>query len=147
MDQSGFLGTRASLLADVALVGSILVLLGFSVGAYLAIRGRYEAHRWVQTGTAIVNVLLVLGIMIPSLLAVNPSENVALPASAFVAMPAHELIGTVGLLFGLFVVLRGNELVPRQLKFNNYKLFMRIAYGLYVLATIIGVVVYLVLYT
>jgi hypothetical protein len=45
------------------------------------------------------------------------------------------------------VVLRGNELVPARLKFNNYKPFMRWAYGLYMAATLIGIAVYVVLYT
>jgi uncharacterized membrane protein YozB (DUF420 family) len=146
MRQPGFLGTEASLGADIALVGSILVLIAFSVGAYLALHGHYGAHRWVQTGAAVANLLLVMGIMIPSLLSVKPTDNVELPAAAFVAMPAHELLGLSGLLFGLFVVMRGNNLVPAQLQFQNYKLFMRVAYGLYLVATLVGVAVYLVLY-
>jgi len=44
------------------------------------------------------------------------------------------------------VVLRGNNLVPERLKFKNYKLYMRWAYGLYIAATLIGIVVYGVLY-
>lgn len=147
MDGPGFLGTEASLGADIALVGSVLVMIAFTVGAGLALRGQYEAHRWVQTGGAVANLLLVLGIMIPSLLSVDPSENVELPASAFVAMPAHEFIGLAGLLFGLYVVLRGNGLMPARLSFQNYKPFMRWAYGLYLAATIVGIAVYLVLYT
>jgi uncharacterized membrane protein YozB (DUF420 family) len=147
MEVHGFLGTEASLAADLALVGSIIVALAMTYGAYLAIRGRYEAHRWVQTGAAIVNVFLIFGLMIPALLAVTPEENVDLPTSAFVAMPAHELIGAVALVFGLFVVLRGNNLVPERWRFQNYKPFMRAAYVLYMLATVVGIVVYVLLYT
>lgn len=146
MDAPGFLGTEASLGADLALVGSIIVALAFSVGAWLALRGRYEAHRWVQTGGAALNALLVFGLMIPSLLSVDPAENVDLPASAFLYMTGHEIIGAIALIFGLYVVLRGNNLVPERLKFNNYKPYMRWAYGLYIAATLIGVAVYAVLY-
>ena len=147
MNGPGFLGTEASLGADIALVGSIIVALLFTAGAWLALRGRYEAHRWVQTTGAIVNVLLVLGIMIPALLSVDSAENVDLPPSAFLYMSGHEFVGAVALIFGLFVVLRGNNLVPERLKFRNYKPYMRWAYGLYIAATLIGIVVYLVLYT
>jgi uncharacterized membrane protein YozB (DUF420 family) len=147
MEGTGFLGTQASLAADISLVGSVLVAIVFTTGAYLALRGQYEAHRWVQTGGALANLLLVLGIMIPSLLSVDPAENVELPAAAFVAMPAHEFVGAAALIFGLYVVLRGNELMPNRLKFQNYKPFMRAAYALYMLATLIGVAVYVVLYT
>ncbi len=147
MDGPGFLGTEASLAADIALVGSIIVALLFTVGAWLALRQRYEAHRWVQTAGAVINALLVLGIMIPALLSVDPAENVDLPPSAFLYMSGHEVVGAIALLFGLFVVLRGNNLVPERLKFRNYKPYMRWAYGLYIAATLIGIVVYLVLYT
>jgi uncharacterized membrane protein YozB (DUF420 family) len=146
MESSGFLGTEASLGADIALVGSIVVALAFTLGAWLAVRGRYEAHRWVQTAGALLNVLLVFGIMIPSLLNVDPSENVDLPPSAFLYMTGHELVGAAAMIFGLFVVLRGNNLVPARLRFKNYKPYMRWAYGLYLAATLIGVAVYLVLY-
>lgn len=146
MNSSGLLGTEASLGADIALLGSVLVAVAFTVGAVLALRGQYEAHRWVQTGAAVLNVLLVFGIMIPSLLSVDASENVGLPASAFAVMSGHELVGALALVFGLFVVLRGNNLVPERLRFQNYKLYMRWAYGLYMAATLIGIAVYVVLY-
>lgn len=146
METPGFLGTEASLAADIALVGSIIVALAFTLGAWLALRGRYEAHRWVQTAGAVVNALLVFGIMIPSLLSVDPSENVDLPPSAFLYMTGHEVVGAAALIFGLFVVLRGNGLVPARLRFKSYKPYMRWAYGLYLAATLIGVAVYMVLY-
>jgi uncharacterized membrane protein YozB (DUF420 family) len=147
MHGPGFLGTTAALGADLALVGSLIVALVFTVGAWLALQGRYEAHRWVQTAGAALNALLVFGLMIPSLLAVDPSENVELPASAFLYMTGHEAVGAAALVFGLFVVLRGNGLMPARLRFKNYKPYMRWAYGLYMAATLIGVAVYLVLYT
>jgi uncharacterized membrane protein YozB (DUF420 family) len=146
MEPSGILGTRAHLGADLALIGSILVAIAFTVGAWLARRGQYEAHRWVQTIAAVVNLLLVLGIMIPALINVDPAENVDLPGSAFLSMTGHEIVGTVALLFGLFVVLRGNNLVPERFKFRNYKPYMRWAYGLYMAATLVGIAVYAVLY-
>ena len=54
----------------------------------------------------------------------------------------HALFGTAGVLFGWFVVLRGHGLVPKALQFSNWKLYMRIAYSLYMIATILGVAVY-----
>ncbi len=144
---SGFLGTKATFAQDVSLVGSILVALAFTVGAYLAVKGYYTAHRWVQTSAAATNLVLVFGVMIPSLLAVSPDENLTLPTAAFVAMPAHEVIGTIAMLFGVYVVLVGNEWLPLRWRFKNYKLFMRIAFALYLIATIVGVAVYVLIHT
>jgi uncharacterized membrane protein YozB (DUF420 family) len=56
------------------------------------------------------------------------------------------VVGAIGLVLGLFVVLRGNELVPKSLRFANYKLFMRASYALYMLATLVGVIVYVIVY-
>jgi uncharacterized membrane protein YozB (DUF420 family) len=51
-----------------------------------------------------------------------------------------------GLLLGIFVVLRGNKLVPKSLRFKKCKPFMRSAYALYMVATLLGVIVYLEVY-
>jgi uncharacterized membrane protein YozB (DUF420 family) len=58
----------------------------------------------------------------------------------------HAFIGMLGLLLGVFVVLRANGLMPRPLRFKNYKRFMRTSYALYMLATLIGVIVYVAVY-
>jgi uncharacterized membrane protein YozB (DUF420 family) len=146
MAGGGFLGTRASLTADLILVGSLLVAVLLTIGVVLAVRGRYDTHRWVQTTAASVNALLVL-LMIGSLITVDPSHNVGLPPIAFTLMPAHEGVGAVAVLFGLFVTLRANGLMPRRLQFSNYKRFMRVAYALYLAATLVGLGVYAALYT
>ncbi len=93
-----------------------------------------------------LNFVLVM-MMISLLLAVKPEDFDEIRPIALIFMPAHEFIGVVGFLFGGFVTLRGNELVPARLKFSNYKLFMRIAYGLYMAATVAGIASYIVLYT
>lgn len=144
---SGFLGTKATFAQDVSLVGSILVAIAFTAGAYLAVKGYYTAHRWLQTGAAVANLALVFGVMIPSLLAVTPDENLTLPAVAFVAMPAHEVVGTVAMLFGVYMVLVGHGWLPARWRFTNYKPFMRIAFALYLVATVVGVAVYLLIHT
>ena len=147
MEQNGgFLGTRASFAADTILSGSIIATIMLTVGAYLAIQKRYEAHRWVQTAAVSLNLVLVI-IMISLLLAVKPEDFAEIRPIAFIFLPAHEFIGVVGFLFGGFVTLRGNELVPQRLKFSNYKLFMRIAYSLYMAATVAGIASYTALYT
>ncbi len=146
---TGFLGTKATFAQDVSLVGSILVAIAFTIGAYLAVKKHYTAHRWVQTSAVVVNLALVFGVMIPSLLAVSPDENLSLPAAAFVAMPAHEVVGTIAMLFGVYVALVGNGWLPARWRFSTvrYKWFMRIAFALYLVATIVGVAVYVLIHT
>jgi hypothetical protein len=58
----------------------------------------------------------------------------------------HAFIGAIGLVLGIFVDLRGNGLVPKALQFNDYKLFMRTAYALYMASTAIGIALYIIVY-
>ena len=62
------------------------------------------------------------------------------------ATALHGLVGSIGLVLGLFVVLRANNLVPKSLRFKNYKLFMRTSYAIYMFATLLGVIVYIMAY-
>lgn len=143
LNSPGFLGTRASNLSDFTLVLMLFTAILFTIGWQLARYKQYEVHRWVQTVTAGINAVIVLGVMIRSFVVhILPGIPGKLLQGDYGITTVHAIVGTIGLLLGLFVVLRGNELVPKSLKFQNYKLFMRISYSLYMLATFLGLVVY-----
>ena len=145
LHQRGFLGTSANFASDMTLACMVLAALLFTVGVAMAMKKRYQVHRWIQTAAVSLNAVFVLWMMIlPFKNIVAPGIPGKLNQSFYAVASLHGLIGFAALTFGLFVTLRGNELVPKALKFNNYKLFMRIAYGLYMLATLLGVGVYLV---
>lgn len=139
----GFLGTQASNLSDLTLVLVLLTAILFTIGWQLARHKQYETHRWVQTVAACLNAVVVLGVMIRSFVVhILPGIPGKLLQGDYGITTVHAIVGTIGLLLGLFVVLRGNELVPKGLRFKNYKLFMRISYAMYMLATFTGVIVY-----
>jgi plastocyanin len=143
MNGRGFLGTNASVLADISLILGIFVALTLTVGMILAVLKRYQVHRWVQTTAVAINVAQVLTIMIASFLkSAAPGIPQRLGETYYYAALIHALLGLTTLVFGTFVALRGNELVPQALKFNNYKLFMRTAYSLYILVTMLGIWLY-----
>ena len=143
----GFLGTNAPFHSDFALILILVTAVLFTIGWRLAIRKRYEAHRWVQTSAVILNTIVVLITMISSFMVhILPGIPGKLNESLYWITTVHALVGMVGLVLGVFVVLRGNKLVPKALRFENYKLFMRTSYALYMLATLLGVVVYIDMY-
>ena len=140
----GFLGTNANFVADLTLAIMLLVAALFTLGFFLARRKNYEAHRWVQTSAALINGILVLWLMIlPFRDFIIRDQGGPRPSIFYAITILHALIGAVAFPFGIFVVLRGNNLVPKFLRFKNYKLFMRTAYSLYILATLAGVFVYI----
>ncbi len=64
LDGPGFLGTRASLISDLALVLVTLTAVMLTIGWQLARHARYEIHRWVQTSAVALNTLVVLVVML-----------------------------------------------------------------------------------
>jgi uncharacterized membrane protein YozB (DUF420 family) len=144
---AGFLGTRAPLHSDISLILILVSALLFSIGWRLAVRKKFKIHRWIQTSAAILNTVVVLTVMIPSfIIYILPGIPVKLLEGTYGVTTFHACIGALGLLLGVFVVLRANGLMPKRLRFKNYKLFMRTSYALYMLATLAGVIVYVAVY-
>jgi uncharacterized membrane protein YozB (DUF420 family) len=143
LNQPGFLGTQAPFISDLTLILILFTAILFTVGWQLARHKHYEAHRWVQTSSACLNAVVVLVVMIRSFVVhILPGIPTKLLQGDYAVTTVHAIVGASGLLLGIFVVLRGNNLVPRSLRFKKYKPFMRTAYILYMTATLLGVIVY-----
>jgi uncharacterized membrane protein YozB (DUF420 family) len=143
----GFLGTGAPLISDVTLILMLLTAAMFTIGWRLAVRRRYKAHRWVQTCGVILNTVVVLIVMVSSfVIFILPGIPAKLGEGSYGITTVHALVGLVSLILGVYVVLVGNGLFPKSLRFTNYKPVMRISYGLYMLATTLGFVVYIVVF-
>lgn len=141
----GFLGTNANFAADATLIIMITTAILFSIGFYLARQHKYDAHKWVQTASAVVNLIMVLWLMVfPFRDFVVRDQGGPREGIFYIITALHALTGFSATIFGLFVVLRGHSLMPKFLKFKNYKPNMRLAYGLYIAATILGIFVYVV---
>jgi uncharacterized membrane protein YozB (DUF420 family) len=139
----GFLGTHAPFVSDLSLILTVLTAALFTSGWQLARLGHFAAHRWVQTTAAALNAIVVLAVMVSSFVKhILPGIPGKLLQGDYGVTTMHALVGTIGMLLGVFVVLRANGLMPRALRFSNYKLFMRTSYWLYMLATLLGVTVY-----
>jgi len=141
----GFLGTDGNFAADATLIAMIIIALLFSYGFYLARQGKFDQHKWMQSIGGLANVILVLWLMVlPFRDFVLQDQGGPRLAVFYGVTRAHALIGTLAVLFGLFVILRGHGLLPKFLRFQNYKPYMRLAYALYILNTVVGIAVYYV---
>lgn len=139
----GFLGTSANMFADLTLVVMLAILVLFSYGFYLAVKGKYDNHKWVQTtGVILTGVLAVWLMVIPYRNLVVQDQGGPREAIFYTVTTLHAVVGFFAFLLGTFVALRAHKLVPKFLQFNNYKLFMRTAYGLYLVTILLGVWLY-----
>ena len=147
LNRPGFLGTHAPFISDLTLILILLTAILFTIGWQLARRKHFVAHRWIQTVSACLNAILVLAVMIRSFVVhILPGIPARLQQGDYAVTTIHAIIGAAGFLLGIFVVLRANKLVPKPLRFKNYKAIIRTSYALYLLATLLGVLVYLEVY-
>ncbi len=143
LHQPGFLGTSGNWAADMTLLLSILVAIILTIGAMMAVWGRYTIHRALQTIGVVLNAVLVLWMMVlPFRDFIVPGIPGRLNESFYYVTTLHATVGFLALVFGIFVALRGNGLMIQPLRFDNYRLFMRISYALYMVATLLGIWVY-----
>jgi uncharacterized membrane protein YozB (DUF420 family) len=143
----GFFGTHANFFADVTLVIMLVTATLFSVGFYLARKENLGAHKWVQTFGAVINLILVLWMMIlPYRDFIIQDQGGPREGFFYNVTMLHAFIGLSATIFGIYVVLRGHKLMPKILRFQNYKPYMRVAYSLYIGSTLMGVAVYLAWY-
>ncbi len=146
-NQPGFLSTHAPMIADLSLILILVSTILMTLGVFLIRRKHSEAHRRVQTAAVILNTIVVLIGMVRSFfLYVLPELPGRFFQGSYAVTFIHAVVGFIGMVLGIFIVLRGNNLMIKGLRFKNYKLFMRIAYGIYLLASVLGVIVYLKTY-
>lgn len=145
LHQDGFLGTAANWAADFTLAMMILFAVLLTVGVVFAVKGKYGAHRGIQTTAVILNLIFVFWMMVlPYRDFILPGIPQQLNETFYWLTTLHALSGLVAFTLGTFIVLRANGLMIKSLQFNNYKLVMRISYALYMLTVLLGIAVYYV---
>ena len=133
--------------ADLSLIISIAAFVMLTVGVVLAKSKRYDAHRWVQTAAVVLNAVPVVFWMIRSFrLFILPDLPGNLSESVNALTTVHAVAGLIGMVIGLFVMIRANQLEAEGQSLSRYKNLMRIAYVVYLLATALGVWVYIAIY-
>ncbi len=147
LDGAGFLRPHSSIGADLSLVIIIAAFVMLTLGVVLAKSRRYEAHRWVQTSAVTLNAVPVVFWMIRSFrLFVLPGLPGNLSKSIDALTTVHAVTGLIGVVLGLFIVIRANQLAAKGNSLRRYRNAMRAAYVVYLLGTALGVWVYIVLY-
>jgi uncharacterized membrane protein YozB (DUF420 family) len=164
LQPDGFLGTGASLLADLTLVAYILLIVpGMILGYVFAKRGMHRpAHKWTMIGITIFNWLLIIFLMIAAYRFDVDDNILQQPGNARYLMPTiHGLLGLPAQLLATYVVyrmLREDTLVARgkargetkdQLRrywFLNAKPYMRITLVLWLATAVLGVFNYVIRY-
>ena len=143
----GLYGTRGNLFSDINLTAQLVLILGLSVGAVFAHRGKISIHQYNQTTWVMINIVLTIFIMIMSF-----SKNIlpGIPANLLQAHAAistvHASLGLVTILCGVYLLLRMNQLIPKKYRIRWWKNLMRMTLGLFWLVGLLGVFTYYIWY-
>ncbi len=143
----GFLGTPASLGADLSLVVTSLAAILAIVGWRLAVAKRFSPHHWLLIAATALNATVALLWMAVSFVRyVVPGLPSILGDPPYALTAVHSAAGAAGLFLAALIIVRFSRSSPQRLRRMNAKRTMRIALILYLLTWLMGVVIYLVLY-
>lgn len=144
----GFLRTGATFEADVNLVVQLAMGAALVAGIFLAKQKRYKAHGLCQTTVLLLNLLMIGFVMWPSFhQQVKPRFPSALHRLYYTAPVVHAALGITAELLGLYIVLvAGTNIVPKGLRFNNWKRWMQTEFVLWLIVLMSGMVTYYVWY-
>jgi uncharacterized membrane protein YozB (DUF420 family) len=143
MLSDGFLGRPSTFGADLNLLIQLALGVLLFAGLVLARRSKYAMHGACQS-TALVATLVMTAIWMAPAYHTNYGAAIfKLGNRVNVAAAAHVVVGSLALLLGMYVVLvAGTKLVPKPLRFGNYKVWMRTLISVWWLALMLGVLTY-----
>ena len=162
LEPPGFLGTGASLLADLTLLAYILLILpAMLAGFALARAGKHRpAHKWAMIIITLVNWVLIIFLMVTAYLTdVGPNLG-SQPANPRYLLPAvHGVLGALAQLLATFIVLRmiwednqvsrakgRGETDLRKYWFKGAKPIMRLTLLLWIVTASLGIFSYVTRY-
>lgn len=142
----GFLGTGATFGADLNLLLFLLLLVPLMlIGFRYARRKRFQSHKYVMTAVTLLNWVLIALIMVVSY---NDNVRPGLPdhlKHAFFLDPTvHALVALTAQFLATFLVIRMwfEKRLPKRLLVQNFKPWMRLTLGLWLVSATLGVVTY-----
>ncbi len=144
----GLLGTGATFAASLNLIVQVAMGIALLVGTFLARRKRYAAHGVCQTTVLLLNLVMITLVMWPSFhTQVMPRLPARLGRRYYAVATSHAALGIVAELFGLYIVLvAGTNIVPRRLRFQRWRLWMRAELALWWGVMLTGIGTYYVWY-
>ena len=140
ISNTGFLGSGAPFSADLNLVVQVTMGGALIAGMWLAKKRCYKAHAVCQTGVLLLNLGMIGLVMWPSFQQqVRPASAKAFHKWYYQAAIIHAVLGTIAEVLGIYIVaVAGTKIIPRRLRFTNWKLWMRTELVLWMIVLMSG---------
>lgn len=141
----GFLGTNASLLADINLVVHILFYIMLCLGVTAQLNGKYKWHDRLQIPVVVLNLFFIAFVMIPSFMNIAPDVPANLGQTFFLVPTLHGILGALAQGVAIYCLLAGLKILPRKIGVLRY--WMWLAFVLWTIVTLLGIFIYIIWYT
>lgn len=151
-NEEGFLGTNASLLADLNLMAYVLILLPLMAVGYLYARKKMfePQHKLAMSTITLLNWVLI-GIVMVSSFTDSVTPNISSDFDQdFIYVPTiHAIVGLGAQLLATYLVARMwlQNVLPESLLVKNIKLYMRITLSAWVFTAAFGILLYFTWYS
>lgn len=142
----GLFNTNAPVLADVNLLLQLAIALILPVGLWFKFRHNYKKHGITMGLAVALHTVSIFAVMVPSLIASTGLFANLLNRLALVILP-HAILGSLVEILGVYLL--GTWALNRGVSkacFKN-KMNMRVTIALWVIELVLGVYVYILLYT
>ncbi len=148
--EDGFLGTGATLGADLNLLAYVLILVPLMlIGFYFARGKKFRNHKYVMTTITLANWVLIASIMAVSFNNnVSPGVPDRLKDSFFLSPTVHAAIALTAQILASYLVLRMwfEKRLPSWVMIKNFKPWMRLTLVLWLTAATLGIITYSIWY-
>ena len=132
-----------SLTANSNLLVQIAMGVALLVGMLLARAGRYRAHGICQAIVVLLNLAVIASYMSPAFRKGTAAATGGLGDPFVGVATAHAVLGGIAELLGIYMLLNaGTRLLPRALRFSNYRPWMRSTLALWWVVIAFGVGTY-----
>lgn len=140
ISNEGFLGSGAPFSADINLVVQVAMGGALIAGTCLAKRSRYKAHAVCQTSVLLLNLGMIGLVMWPSFAQqLRPASAKAFHKWYYQAAIIHAVLGTIAEGLGIYIAaVAGTKIIPKRLRFANWKRWMRAELVLWMIVLVTG---------
>lgn len=139
---AGFLGTGASLGADITLIIQLIFFFGLSFGVIAQLLRKYRSHDFIQAPIVFLNFFFIIFLMAASFIEQDvPTTLIKRPTDLYYIAPfIHAGLGITAQGLATYCLLAGFKILPR--KIGTLRYFMWATYGFWILTVSFGLTTY-----
>ena len=142
----GFLGTLAGIAVDLTLIFQIIVLFILLLGLKYKMDKKFRKHGIAMSIGVVLHVISILAIMIPSMINFSDLLITEISSIPIIITWIHAILGLLSVIIGVFLVVEWRFRAPPKMTCVKRKPLMTPLLIMWILALILGIIIYIYAY-